>query len=122
MSPPPPLPPLGSFLTPGDGNRLRDLLAFALAVEAARPLAPNGIEGLRREADAALEGYAFRSLHNRVEEIRLAAVQDHLGRLRPPPGFMTLVAANLVALLLLAGGALLAWRHYGPALLGWIGA
>ncbi|MBX9594014.1 MAG: hypothetical protein K2X46_06600 [Roseomonas sp.] len=117
----PPLPMLASFLSPGDDHRLRDLLAFAMAVEAGRPLAPNGVDSLRREADAALEGYAFRSLHNRVEEIRMAAVVEHVGRLRSPPGFVTLVMANLVALALLAGGALLAWRHDGPAVLAWIG-
>lgn len=118
----PPLPPLSGFQTPGDAHRLRDLLAFAMAVEAGRPIAPNAIDGLRRDADAALEGYAFRSLHNRVEEIRLAAVQEHIGRLRAPPGFLTLVVANITALVLLAGGAVLAWRYHGPALLAWLGA
>lgn len=117
----PPLPPLSSFLSPGDDHRLRDMLAFAMAVEAGRPLAPNGLDALRRDADAALAGHAFRSLHNRVEEIRLAAVQEHIGRLRAPPGFVTLVIANLVALVLLAAAAALGWRHYGPALLDWVG-
>ncbi len=121
MTPPDTLPPLSSFMAPGDDHRLRDLLAFAMAVEAGRPLAPGGLDGLRREADAALEAYAFRSLHNRVEEIRLAAVREHIGRLRAPPRFLTLVIANLVALLLLAGGAAAAWRHYGPMMLAWIG-
>lgn len=116
------MPPLAAFLSDGDAHRLRDLLAFAMAVEAGRPIAPNAIDGLRRDADAALEGYAFRSLHNRVEEIRLAAVQEHIGRLRAPPGFLTLVVANITALVLLAGGAVLAWRYHGPALLAWLGA
>ncbi len=118
----PSLPPLSSFLSPGDDHRLRDMLAFAMAVEAGRPLAPNGLDTLRRDADAALAGHAFRSLHNRVEEIRLAAVQEHIGRLRAPPGFVTLVIANLVAMVLLAAAAALGWRHYGPALVAWVGS
>lgn len=119
------LPPLSAFVTGDDQHRLRDLLAFAMAMDSPRPpippLAPTLLEGLRREADAALEAHTFRRLHNRVEEIRLAAVQEQMAHLRPPPGFLKLVLANLVAILLLAGGALAAWRQWGPALLPMLG-
>ena len=37
-----------------------------------------------------------------VEQVRHDAVAEHLGRLRPPPGFLRLVLANLVALALAA--------------------
>ena len=120
-------PLLGDFLSAGDTHRLRDLLAFAMAVEAqaaggTRAPGPDAVDGLRRDADAALSAHAFKTLHNQVEQIRQAAVQEQIARLRPPPGFLTLVLANLVAILLLAAGAVAAWRHYGPAMLAWIGA
>ncbi|NGM20475.1 hypothetical protein G3576_10655 [Roseomonas stagni] len=120
-------PLLADFLSPGDAHRLRDLLAFAMAVEgqaggSGRPRGPDAVDGFQRDAEAALEAHAFRTLHNQVEQIRQAAVQEQIARLRPPPGFLTLVLANLIALLLLAAAAVAAWRHYGPAMLAWIGA
>jgi hypothetical protein len=115
------MPPLQGFVSADESNRLRDLLAFAMAVEGGQPLAPAGVEAMRREADAALSAHAFRILHNRVEEIRQDAVREQMARLRPPPGFVKLILANLVALLLLAGGAVAAWRHFGAALLPMLG-
>lgn len=99
----------------GGDNRLIDLLAFGLAAERGEPVTPELVEGLRREAAKALSDYSFRYLHNTVEQVRRDAVAEHLGRLRPPPGFLRLVLANLVALALagLAGG----WLALHPATL-----
>lgn len=85
-------------------HRLDDLLAFALAVERGQAATPETVERLRHEAASALSDHAFRYLHNSVEQIRRDAVAEQLGRIRKPPGFVALVAANLVALAL-AGGA-----------------
>lgn len=90
----------------GEEDRLTSLLAFGLAAERGGPVTPEQIEALRREAAKALADHAFRYLHNTVEQVRRDAVAEHLGHLRPPPGFLRLVLANLVALALagLAGG------------------
>lgn len=112
-APLPPAPSPAAFAVPGDrtspDGRLAGLLAFALAAEAeeAPAPAPEAVARRRREAEGLLHDQALRLAHNRVAEIRAEAVSEHLGRLRPPPGFGALVAANLVALL--AGGAALAW-------------
>ncbi|MBU8537953.1 hypothetical protein [Falsiroseomonas tokyonensis] len=99
-------PCLEDFVTGAAEHRLRDLLAFALAVEAARPTER---EALRGKAEAELQAHAFRTLHNQVEAIRLEAARDQLARLRGGPGFLKLVLANLVALGLLGGIALALW-------------
>lgn len=90
----------------GEEDRLTGLLAFGLAAERGEPVTPDQVESLRREAAKALSDYSFRYLHNTVEQVRRDAVAEHLGHLRPPPGFLRLVLANLVALALagLAGG------------------
>jgi hypothetical protein len=88
-------------------ERTADLLAFAIATERGLAPTPDAIERARREAESALGDYSIRHLHNTVEQIRQEAVAAHLGRLRSPPGFPQLVAANLVALA--AAGALCAW-------------
>jgi hypothetical protein len=88
-------------------DRTSDLLAFAIATERGLAPTPDAVEGARREADAALGDYCIRHLHNNVEQIRQEAIAAHLGHLRPPPGFVVLVLANLVALV--AAGALCAW-------------
>ncbi len=93
-------------------DRTADLLAFAIATERGLAPTPDAVERARREADAALGDHAIRYLHNNVEQIRKEAVAAHLGRLRPPPGFATLVAANLVALA--AAAALGAWLWRRP--------
>jgi hypothetical protein len=105
-------PPVGHALPDflaGSETRLRDLLAFAMAVEAARPLGPDGVDGLRRKADAELRGHAFRVLHNRVEDIRRDAMDEQVARMPRGLSFSAAVAANLAALGLGATLALLAW-------------
>lgn len=105
---PPAGPALPDFLA-GSETRLRDLLAYAMAVEAARPLGPDGVEGLRRKADAELRGHAFRELHNRVEDIRRDAMDEQVARMPRGLSFSAVVAANLAALGLGATLALLVW-------------
>lgn len=92
-------PALRDFLGSED-DRLRDMLTFAMAVETGKPPAPDGIAALRRKADADLHDYAFRLLHNQVEEIRRQAVAEQVDRAPRPPGFGGLVLANLTALAL----------------------
>ena len=102
------LPSPAAFRT-GDGpeERLIGQVAFALAAEAGsgRPPGQEGIEALRAQASAALSDFAFRYLHNHAEEIRREAAQDAAAKAVRPPGFLTLVAANLVALALVGGAA-----------------
>jgi hypothetical protein len=79
-------------------DRLTDLLAFGLAVDRGDQATPEAVDRARQEASAALSDFAFRYLHNTVEQVRRDAVAQHLGQLRQPPGFLRLVLANLVAL------------------------
>lgn len=93
-----PVPALSVFRAGrSEVDRTADLLAFAIATERGLSTTPDAVERARREADAALGDYAIRYCHNNVEQIRQEAVAAHLGRLRPPPGFIALVAANVVA-------------------------
>ena len=97
---------LRDFLAGGE-TRLRDLLAFGMAAEAGR-LPQDGVESLRRKADAELHDHAFRLLHNQVEEIRRHAVEEQRarsGRL----SFRGAVGANLLALVLLGLAGFLIW-------------
>ncbi|MGG5811204.1 hypothetical protein [Falsiroseomonas sp. CW058] len=94
---PPPFPAPSAFLE-GPDTRNRDLLAFALAAEAGRPLAPGDIAGFRQKAEAELHAESLRILHNRVEAIRAEAVQETLTRIAQPMGWHGIVAANMVAL------------------------
>ena len=89
----------------GAEDRLIAQVAFAMAAESGRPAAPTPEtrEALRGQAIAALSDFAFRYLHNRVEEIRREAAAEAAAR-PPRGGFLRLVLANLVALAL-AGGA-----------------
>lgn len=93
-------------------DRTADLLAFAIATERGLAATPDAVERARREAEASLGDYSVRHLHNSVEQIRQEAVSAHLGRLRPPPTFLRLVAANLVALA--AAGAAGVWLWNRP--------
>ena len=93
-------------------DRTADLLAFAIAVERGLAPTPDAVERARREAEAALGDYSVRYLHNNVEQIRQEALAAHLGRLRQPPSFALLVAANLFALAI--AGALGAWLWARP--------
>jgi hypothetical protein len=111
----PALPGTAAFLS-GAETRLRDLLAFALAAEGGKPVGPGDVAALRQKAEAELEAYAFRTLHNRVEAIRLEAMQEQVARLRGGPGLIRLVFANLVALLIAAGLGFAAWRYQADLL------
>jgi hypothetical protein len=106
LAPLPAAPCLEDFITDRADDRLRDLLAFAMAVEAARPVEP---ETLRRKAEAELQAHAFRTLHNQAEAIRLEAAKDQIARLRRGPGFLKLVLANLLAVTLVLGAAYALW-------------
>ena len=93
-------------------HRLADLLAFALATEKGQAATSEAVERLRHEAAAALADHAFRYLHNSIDQVRRDAVADYLGRIRKPPGFVSVVAANLLALLIVGGVA--AWLALHP--------
>jgi hypothetical protein len=95
---PPPAGPLPRDFLAGPDTRLRDLLAFALAAEAGRPVPPGGIEALRNKAEAELHTHAFRILHNQVETIRHEAITEQMGRMSRGLSFSRVVIANLVAL------------------------
>jgi hypothetical protein len=101
-----------------EADRTADLLAFAIATERGLAPTPDAVERARRDADAALGAYSIRHLHNHVEQIRQEAVAAHVGRLRQPPGFPVLVAANLVALA--AAGAFGAWLWARPHIMATI--
>ncbi|WP_137177903.1 hypothetical protein [Roseomonas sp. AR75] len=105
---------LGSFLG-SEETRLRDLLAFGLAVQAGKPPGPDGIDALRRKADADLNDHAFRLLHNQVAEIRRQAVEEEAARQPRRFGFFRAVLANLVALAI-AGLVVLALLAMDPGL------
>lgn len=92
-------PGLHEFLS-GSDHRLRDLLAYGMAVEANRPLSREGVEELRRAAEAELDAHAFRTLHNQAEAIRRQAADEQLARLPRGLSFTGVVAANLVAVAL----------------------
>ncbi len=111
----PPVPSLAAFRTgQGEDDRLIAQVAFARAVEQAERggTPPAAVEALRAQALAELSEFAFRYLHNRVEEVRREAVATQLGQLGRPPGFLRLVLANLVALLLAA--AAVSWLAGHP--------
>lgn len=108
------LPSLRDFLG-SEETRLRDLLAFSLAVQASKPLAPDGMEALRRKADADLNDHAFRLLHNQVAEIRRQAVEEEAARQPRRFGFFRAVLANLVAMAI-AGLVILALIAFDPSL------
>ena len=93
-------------------DRITGLLAFALAAERREEASPETIARSQREAEAALCDNALRYLHNNIERLRQEAVAEQIGRLRPPPGFLRLVAANLVALAIV--GAVGGWLALHP--------
>jgi hypothetical protein len=85
-------------------DRLPALLGFALAAEAGGPLRAEEAPARRAEAERLMTEWAFRHLHNRLDEIRREAVAEAQARQPRPPGFATLLLANLLALAI-AGGA-----------------
>ncbi|WP_043361572.1 hypothetical protein [Belnapia sp. F-4-1] len=99
-------------------DRLTGLLAFAIATERREDASPEAVARCQREAEAALCDHALRYLHNNIERIRQEAVAEQIGRLRHPPGFLRLVAANLVALIII--GAAGAWLALHPETLAGI--
>lgn len=117
-----PVLPVRAFLSGRADDLVPDLLAFALYVrdrEARGPVAAaaqgeeDPVLRFRREASADLTNYTYRFFHNRIEEIRLAAVREHLGSLPHPPGFLRLVAASALAVLVVGAGALWAMGQGG---------
>jgi len=118
--------PVGAFLSGRADDLVVDLLAYALY---ARGLETRGAETraaegrgegqedvvtrCRREAAAELTTFAYRFFHNQVEEIRIAAVRDHLGALPRPPGFLRLVLASALGIALVGAGALWAMGQGG---------
>jgi hypothetical protein len=104
---PTPLLDPAAFRSDDPEMRLRDMLAFAMAADSGGA-APD-ITGLRQKAEGELNAYAFRLLHNRVEEIRREAMQEQIAGMRPTLGFATLVAANAVALVAAGVIGALAW-------------
>ncbi|MFC7692151.1 hypothetical protein ACFQY5_23815 [Paeniroseomonas aquatica] len=66
----------------------------------------------------ALTEHAFRTLHNNVERLQQEAVREQLGHLPRPPGFLRLLAANLLALVLVAAAA--GWLALHPQTLAGI--
>ncbi len=101
-------------------DRLVAQLAFAMAAERGLAASPETVESLRTQAAATLSAFAFRYLHNRVEEIRREAVAAQLGRIGRPPGFLRLVLANLAALAIaaVAGGWIALYPETLSGLLG----
>ncbi|NOG69619.1 hypothetical protein [Roseicella sp. DB1501] len=99
----------------GSEEHVVDLLAFALGVEAGEPATPETVARLRQQAEAALSAHSFRYLHNSIEDIRREAAAEQLAKLPRPPGFGTMVLANLLALLLF--GIVAAWLALHPATL-----
>jgi hypothetical protein len=93
---PTPLLDPAAFRSDDPEMRLRDMLAFAMAADSGGA-APD-ITGLRQKAEGELNAFAFRLLHNRVDEIRREAMQEQIAGMRPTLSFATLVAANAVAL------------------------
>lgn len=104
----PDAPCLADYLSQDPEARLRDLLAFAMAVEQARPVDAGA---MRQKAEAELQAHAFRTMHNQVETIRLEAAREQLLRVRRAPGGFAVLLINLVALALGAGIGLLAFAH-----------
>jgi hypothetical protein len=90
-------------------GRLRDLVAFGLAWEAAKPVAADEIPDFRRKAEAELHANAFRVLHNRVQEIRLEAMTEQAALSGAGAGYARLIVAQMIAMLLFAIGSVIVW-------------
>jgi hypothetical protein len=117
----PPLP-VRAFLSGKADDLVIDLLAYALYArdrEARGPVAAAGtgeddpVQRFRREATADLTNFTFRFFHNKVEEIRLTAVREHLGALPRPPGFLRLATASAVGVAIVGVAALWAMGQGG---------
>lgn len=93
---PTPLLDPAAFRSDDPEMRLRDMLAFAHAAESGG--AVPDVAALRLRAEGELNAFAYRLLHNRVDEIRREAMQEQIAGMRPTLSFATLVAANASAL------------------------
>jgi hypothetical protein len=104
------LPP-SAFRSGQPDEALQDSLSYGLyarATEEGRepmrvagePATLDMIARYRAQATADLHAFAFRYLHNHAEQIRQDAIRENLGRIRRPPGLLTLVLASTVGVLL----------------------
>ncbi|WP_439580710.1 hypothetical protein [Elioraea sp.] len=92
---------LRAFAAASPDDEVTTLLAYALAMrEAERRGAMQGespsleaVQRHRHEAEAMLAVWSHRYLHNRMEELRLEGVRQHLARLPRPLGFLRLTLA-----------------------------
>jgi hypothetical protein len=114
--------PVRAFLSGRADDLVVDLMAYALYArdrETRGPMMADGmaeddpVQRFRREATSDLTNFTFRFFHNKVEEIRITAVREHLGALPKPPGFLRLVGASAVAVIGVGGTALWAMGHGG---------
>jgi hypothetical protein len=81
-------------------ERVVNLVAFAMATERGLVVTPETMQAQRDQAYSVLATYSIRNLHNRVLEIRQEAVLEHLGRVARSAGFIKIVMANMLALIL----------------------
>lgn len=99
-----------AFRSGDPDEALQDSLSYGLYARAAEdgrePARAPGeaatlemIARYRAQATADLHAYAFRYLHNHAEQIRHDAIREHLGHVRRPPGFLKLVVATIVGVL-----------------------
>ena len=108
---PPPGP--AAFLTGRPEDRVRDLLAFAMAADAGSADNERAIEGYRRKADAELTAHAMTILQTRVQEIRRDAAAQAMARAGRPVGFGLVFLAALLAAAVVGGAG--AWLLAGLA-------
>jgi hypothetical protein len=104
----------------GPEDRLIGQVAFAMAAEAGQPPRDaEAMQALRDQATTALSDFAFRYLHNRVEEIRREAAEEAASKASHGPGLGRLVLANLIGLAIAGGVVLLLLAN--PHLLAGLG-
>lgn len=114
--------PVRAFLSGRADDLVVDLLAYALYMRdregrgTAHGEGTGGedpVQRFRREAVADLTNFTFRFFHNKVEEIRIGAVREHLGGLPRPPGFLRIFAASALAVGIVGAAALWAMGQGG---------
>jgi hypothetical protein len=109
------VPAIGAFLG-AEETRLRDLLAYGMAVEAGKPAGAEAVAALQRKAEADLQAHAFRVLHNQVEAIRREAMDEQRARSPSGPSLGQAVLANLIALAIAGFAGFIALRAAAPGL------
>lgn len=110
-------PSLDAYLSGSSDDRLRDMLAFALATAAGDTAHESAIAKRRAEADQALADNAFRLVHNRVAEIQAEAVAGFRARQPRPLGFIGAFTAGFLALV---SAVALAWVLLHWLAPGWL--